>query len=229
MRKLIALLAGTMLLPVAANAATTIDQQGTRVISANSGMLAQDGELIGGASFNGSTDAAPFDTLLGSDSNGPNFSAAWSHVYGALDGVVASASLEIGIHDIDSLAAGNQVALFTLNGIDLTALLNAAVEAKPYESNLYGIFTIVLPNTVYAPLLTGNVNFLLNLQNGRSASTDRPFNAGYLDYSKLTINTRVVDPGPDPIPEPATWAMMISGFGLVGAAMRRRRVSVSFA
>ena len=24
-----------------------------------------------------------------------------------------------------------------------------------------------------------------------------------------------------PVPEPATWAMMISGFGLVGAAMRR--------
>ena len=26
------------------------------------------------------------------------------------------------------------------------------------------------------------------------------------------------------VPEPATWAMMIAGFGLVGAAMRRRRV-----
>lgn len=25
------------------------------------------------------------------------------------------------------------------------------------------------------------------------------------------------------VPEPATWAMMIFGFGLVGAAMRRRR------
>ena len=27
-----------------------------------------------------------------------------------------------------------------------------------------------------------------------------------------------------PVPEPATWAMMIGGFGLVGGAMRRRRV-----
>jgi len=31
------------------------------------------------------------------------------------------------------------------------------------------------------------------------------------------------------VPEPATWAMMIAGFGMVGGAMRRRSVSVSFA
>jgi hypothetical protein len=31
------------------------------------------------------------------------------------------------------------------------------------------------------------------------------------------------------VPEPATWAMMILGFGVIGAGMRRRRVNVSFA
>ena len=31
------------------------------------------------------------------------------------------------------------------------------------------------------------------------------------------------------VPEPASWAMMLGGFGLVGSAMRRRRTSVSFA
>lgn len=29
------------------------------------------------------------------------------------------------------------------------------------------------------------------------------------------------------VPEPASWAMMIAGFGLVGAAMRRRQVAVT--
>ena len=31
------------------------------------------------------------------------------------------------------------------------------------------------------------------------------------------------------VPEPATWAMMLGGFGLIGGAMRRRRASVQFA
>ena len=35
--------------------------------------------------------------------------------------------------------------------------------------------------------------------------------------------------GPSGVPEPATWAMMIGGFALAGAAMRRRMTGVSFA
>jgi len=31
------------------------------------------------------------------------------------------------------------------------------------------------------------------------------------------------------VPEPASWALMLGGFGLVGSAMRRRKVSLSFA
>jgi hypothetical protein len=31
------------------------------------------------------------------------------------------------------------------------------------------------------------------------------------------------------VPEPATWAMMVGGFGLIGSAMRRRKVAVRFA
>lgn len=31
------------------------------------------------------------------------------------------------------------------------------------------------------------------------------------------------------VPEPASWALMVAGFGLAGAAMRRRRVAMRFA
>lgn len=36
-----------------------------------------------------------------------------------------------------------------------------------------------------------------------------------------------IDPGGDPIPEPASWAMLIAGFGLVGASLRRRRAAAA--
>jgi hypothetical protein len=43
--------------------------------------------------------------------------------------------------------------------------------------------------------------------------------ASALVGANLSINSPAAVPG---VPEPATWAMMISGLGLVGAAMRRR-------
>ncbi len=40
----------------------------------------------------------------------------------------------------------------------------------------------------------------------------------------------VAAPGPEGgVPEPASWAMLIAGFGLTGAAMRRRRTSAAIA
>lgn len=53
-------------------------------------------------------------------------------------------------------------------------------------------------------------------------NADRKIDA--FKFSNLTVS------GSSAVPEPATWAMMILGFGLVGAAMRRRNVqtNVSF-
>ncbi|MBX3483157.1 PEPxxWA-CTERM sorting domain-containing protein [Phenylobacterium sp.] len=41
-----------------------------------------------------------------------------------------------------------------------------------------------------------------------------------IDYAPNTV----VDPGPG-VPEPATWALMIGGFGAAGAMLRRRRIA----
>jgi hypothetical protein len=51
----------------------------------------------------------------------------------------------------------------------------------------------------------------------------------YLDGFGAVTPPPVIDPPVDGVPEPATWAMMISGFALIGASMRRRKVAVSFA
>ena len=52
--------------------------------------------------------------------------------------------------------------------------------------------------------------------------------AGNDDAAQFVIKTLTPSPG---VPEPAAWAMMLGGFGLVGAAMRRRthKTSVTFA
>lgn len=53
----------------------------------------------------------------------------------------------------------------------------------------------------------------------------------YVELNTAPNNVRAVEQvriggiGTPPIPEPATWAMMIAGFGLVGFAARRRRES----
>ena len=48
---------------------------------------------------------------------------------------------------------------------------------------------------------------------------------GLVDVSMKPI-TEWVEGGSGAVPEPATWAMMIMGFGAVGMAARRRRKGV---
>jgi PEP-CTERM motif len=53
------------------------------------------------------------------------------------------------------------------------------------------------------------------------------YNSNRIDKIDLLIDGVVIF---NPVPEPATWGMMIAGFGIVGGAMRRRqRTSISFA
>jgi hypothetical protein len=47
--------------------------------------------------------------------------------------------------------------------------------------------------------------------------------SGELPFVRVAINSSTGGA----VPEPATWAMMIAGFGLVGAVSRRRRAAVS--
>jgi hypothetical protein len=55
-----------------------------------------------------------------------------------------------------------------------------------------------------------------------AGAADGRWNSGTLTFREIGLAGGV--------PEPATWAMMLAGFGIVGGAMRRRqRTSVSFA
>jgi len=219
------LAAACMVLSGAAHATTTVSNAGTRVTV--NGAAATDGQTLGGAEFNGSSDPAPFDILYGRDS-ASNFSVSWSQAYTAIADPITAATLQLGIFDVDGDVAGDQVGSFTLNGIDLTAALNASVNAKTFTGDSkYGIYDLDLSAATFTALATGRLEFALALSGpARNVLGSTRFNAAILDYSSLTVTSNAVTPPTPPVqpsvPEPATWAMMLAGFGMVGAGVRRR-------
>jgi hypothetical protein len=165
------------------------------------------------------SNAAPFNGFIGSDVSGPNFSAAWAYNYAAIVETITAATLTLGLYDHDSSATGDQVAAFSVGGIDLTALLNAALEGAGGTSGEYNIYTINLPGTTFAALAAGTPGLSLDLQGpglGILGNTD--FNGAGLDYSTLSITTDTQQN--NVIPEPATW--MLLGTGVAAVAFRRR-------
>lgn len=69
--------------------------------------------------------------------------------------------------------------------------------------------------------LGGSLNSILFARNGNENANGLPFIAGITTAFEGRVTAAV--------PEPATWAMMIAGFGLVGGAMRRRSTKIAFA
>ena len=51
--------------------------------------------------------------------------------------------------------------------------------------------------------------------------------ANQIVFDDITFGSATPGPGTGGVPEPASWALMIAGFGLVGAASRRRRLAVA--
>lgn len=99
--------------------------------------------------------------------------------------------------------------------------------------------------TVYDGLgATGNVLAMLSLSNnfqagcgycqwdaigvsfsGTARSIDFGGGANFVAYDTVTFGSAIAGG----VPEPSAWALLILGFGAVGAGMRRRKVSLSFA
>jgi len=73
------------------------------------------------------------------------------------------------------------------------------------------------PNGTYCNWTPVGVNFA-----GTAHSIDFGGTANYTVYDNVTFGSATPGGG-GAVPEPATWAMMLVGFGAVGAAVRRRR------
>jgi hypothetical protein len=171
--------------------------------------------------------AAPFNGFIGSDTTGPNFSANWTFGYSPISDTILSATLLVGIYDLDSAAALNEVASYTEGAIDLTSLLNAVSNALNGGTGAvnkeYDLLTITLPSTTFADLATGTANISLTLQGpglGIPTLGNTTFNGAGIDISTLTITTQAATA---PTPEPGTLTLLLASGCLVGLIAGRRR------
>ncbi|MBV9672096.1 MAG: hypothetical protein JO076_04640 [Verrucomicrobia bacterium] len=157
---------------------------------------------------------APFNAFIGSNVTGPNFSATWGYSYSAPPSI-AAATLTLGIVDGDSKASNHTVALFRLNGLDLTSSLNTVFQGHGGSLGEYDVYTLQLPGSTFGALESGSVSFLLTLQGpGLGVLGPTPFLGAGFDFSTLVLN---------PVPEPAPLVSVFTGVFILGYRSSRRR------
>jgi hypothetical protein len=86
----------------------------------------------------------------------------------------------------------------------------------------YRVSVMVFPNFAPDNLFTGVFVGASTFDDVSGAPNNPRTNQWAFDI--LNVNSAILTPA---IPEPQSWAMLIAGFGLTGAAMRRRRVAVA--
>ncbi|WP_188945424.1 collagen-binding domain-containing protein, partial [Polymorphobacter multimanifer] len=148
--------------------------------------------------------------------------------------------------------SSNGYALFTINAADVgnQIAFNLVGPVQPIVINVLGTGTI----DWNANAVTGTINprdlnpwIIWNFVEATAINFNRQFHGSVLAVNAALNITQVLEGSVigksatqsaeihlgtyaggnilmEPIPEPASWAMMIAGFGLVGATMRRRRV-----
>jgi hypothetical protein len=196
----------------------------------NGGAPLVSGNTYGSAVISSNFVAPFFTSFCGSEGGATptNCDQSWTFNYVIPFGeTITSASLTLGIWDIDSSQAGNQVALYQVNGGDvLTASLNTAAEAlhggTGSVNSEYDVFTFSLAS--FAALSGGSSTVHLTLQGpGGGLLGPTTTNAAALLFSTLNITTITAAP----VPEPSVLLLMATAAGVglrsrVRARLRRR-------
>jgi hypothetical protein len=119
--------------------------------------------------------------------------------------------------------AGNLV--FTFSASDALTFINSQANASAYFCN---------PNPGRTTQNCGEPYAFLNFFGRNGTTFDRiqffqdPAAGGYeSDNHTVGVWSSITGDPLGGVPEPSSWAMLIAGFGLVGASMRRRRVAAA--
>jgi len=123
---------------------------------------------------------------------------------------------------------------FTPDGSSIYTMQKAGIILdSPPTPSLTNVFSTPLSGTVYSP----NSRFTMNYtaSNGSFMQSSGDLNphsvliSAVLPSGGTGQGTGSGSGGPEPagVPEPASWAMLVAGFGLAGSALRRRRTPSS--
>ncbi len=171
---------------------------------------------------------APFSSFCGSEGGATpsDCDTSWTFTYTVpLGETITNATLSLGIWDIDSSQAGNQIGLFQVNGGDnLTTTFNTAAEALNGGTGSvnaeYDVFTFALSN--FGALSGGSATVHLTLIGpGGGILGPLPNNAGAILFSTLNITTQGSAPPPT-VPEPSTMLLLATGLCLGGRSRLAR-------
>ncbi len=210
MKKFVTMLCTAVALPISANAAT-VDFTGSPT-----GGLAE-GSNIGGIVFTSALGSGLQIGNYGAQSNGNGLAAFddtnGNFIKGAIAGGASFISLAFGNDDPAFSNVGDLATLRLYNGATLVAMVTTLLNRDD-----------VMNQTISYTGAFDNFSFAYTDAAGNPFTGGGNANTGLIEIID-DISFRAGG-----VPEPAAWAMMLAGFGLVGSAMRRReKVAVTFA
>jgi hypothetical protein len=196
----------------------------------NGGAPLVSGNAYGSAVISSNFVAPFFTSFCGSEGgvNPSNCDQSWTFNYVVPVGeTITAASLTVGLWDLDSNQAGNQVALYQINGGDvLTSSLNTAAEALHGGTGAvnaeYDVFTFSLAN--FGVLTGGSATVHLTFAGpGGGILGPLDTNAGAILFSTLNLTTQSSTPPPT-VPEPSSLLLLATGVGGMGLGSRIRQI-----
>lgn len=110
----------------------------------------------------------------------------------------------------------------SINGGNASQVLFNLHDATSFKNGNFGMLGSVLAPTADVVGGGGQLNGQLIVQSFTGDSWYQ-FAQGNTQINNVKFAGDLLTISPPPVPEPATWALMIAGFGMAGAMLRRRR------